>query len=58
MTLYGEPEVWLEQFPLGEPQPFTCHHLSLLKIVQASDLSALATTLNRELPGFIRQLLS
>ena len=29
-----------------------------LKIVQASDLSALATTLNKELLGFIRQLLA
>lgn len=22
MTTYGEPRVWLEEFPLGEPQPF------------------------------------
>ena len=22
MTIYGEPRVWLEDFPLGEPQPF------------------------------------
>ena len=22
MTTYGEPRVWLDQFPLGEPQPF------------------------------------
>lgn len=29
MTLYGEPRVWLEQFPLGERVPFTCQHLGL-----------------------------
>lgn len=23
MTLYGEPQVWREQFPLGEARPFT-----------------------------------
>lgn len=22
MTTYGEPRVWLDQFPLNEPQPF------------------------------------
>lgn len=22
MTTYGEPRIWLDQFPLGEPQPF------------------------------------
>ena len=29
MTLYGEPEVWLEQFPLREPKPIECDHLGL-----------------------------
>ena len=29
MTLYGEPRVWLEQFPLGERVPFSCQHLGL-----------------------------
>ena len=29
MTLYGEPRVWLEQFPLGERVPFGCQHLGL-----------------------------
>ena len=29
MTLYGEPEVWLEQFPIREPQSLACDHLGL-----------------------------
>ena len=29
MTLYGEPEVWLEQFPLREPKSLECDHLGL-----------------------------
>ena len=29
MTLYGEPEVWLEQFPLREPKSIECDHLGL-----------------------------
>ena len=29
MTLYGEPEVWLEQFPLKEPKSLACDHLGL-----------------------------
>ena len=29
MTLYGEPEVWLEQFPLREPRALACDHLGL-----------------------------
>ena len=29
MTLYGEPEVWLEQFPLRERRSLTCDHLGL-----------------------------
>ena len=29
MTLYGEPEVWLEQFPLREPRSLACDHLGL-----------------------------
>ena len=29
MTLYGESRVWLEQFPLGQPTPFTHDHLGL-----------------------------
>ena len=29
MTLYGEPEVWLEQFPLREPQTVSRDHLGL-----------------------------
>ena len=29
MTLYGEARVWLEQFPLGEPIPFSCDHLGI-----------------------------
>ena len=29
MTLYGEPEVWLEQFPLREPRSLACDHFGL-----------------------------
>ncbi len=29
MTIYGEPRVWLEQFPLGEAVPFRCQHLGI-----------------------------
>ena len=29
MTLYGEPEVWLERFPLREPSSLACDHLGL-----------------------------
>ena len=29
MTLYGEPRVWLEKFPLGERVPFSCQHLGI-----------------------------
>ena len=29
MSLYGEPEVWLDQFPLKEPKSLTCDHLGL-----------------------------
>ena len=29
MTLYGEPEIWLEQFPLREPRSLACDHLGL-----------------------------
>ena len=29
MTLYGEPRVWLEDFPLGRPVPFDVDHLGL-----------------------------
>ena len=29
MTLYGEPRVWLEEFPLGQVAPFYCDHLGL-----------------------------
>lgn len=41
--LHGQADVRMDDF---------------LKIVQASDLSALATTLNQDLLGFIRQLLA
>lgn len=30
MTLHGEPRVWLEQFPLGAPVPFSQEHLGLV----------------------------
>ena len=29
MTIYGEPRVWLEEFPLGEPQAFAHDYLGL-----------------------------
>ena len=29
MTSYGEPRVWLENFPLGQVTPFFCDHLGL-----------------------------
>ena len=29
MTIYGEPRVWLEEFPLGEPQAFAHNYLGL-----------------------------
>ena len=29
MTSYGEPRVWLEEFPLGQAVPFYCDHLGL-----------------------------
>jgi hypothetical protein len=29
MNLYGEPRVWLEQFPLGEPSSFSHDHLGV-----------------------------
>tara|TARA_B100000315_G_scaffold253554_1_gene292561 strand:- start:183 stop:488 length:306 start_codon:yes stop_codon:yes gene_type:complete len=29
MKLYGEPRVWLEQFPLGEPASFNHEHLGV-----------------------------
>ena len=29
MTLYGEPRVWLEEFPLEQPVPLTYDHLGL-----------------------------
>ena len=30
MTLHGEPQVWLEQFPMGKPTPFSQEHLGLV----------------------------
>ena len=29
MSIYGEPRVWLEEIPLGEPQAFTHDYLGL-----------------------------
>jgi len=29
LTLYGEPRVWLEEFPLAQPVPLTYDHLGL-----------------------------
>jgi hypothetical protein len=29
VTLHGEPQVWLEQFPLGKPASFRQEHLGL-----------------------------
>lgn len=29
MTTYGEPRVWLDEFPLGEPQPFAHDYLGI-----------------------------
>lgn len=43
MTLYGEPRVWLEQFPLGERVPFSFTHLGIEypgEVVRAETWSA------------------
>ncbi|HLF03954.1 MAG TPA: hypothetical protein VI855_01900, partial [Dehalococcoidia bacterium] len=39
MIPYGEPRIWLERFPLGEAQPFTCEHGGLVypgEVIRAS----------------------
>lgn len=43
MTIYGEPRIWLEGFPLNEPQPFACDHHGLRypgEVIRASRWSA------------------
>ena len=43
MTLYGEPRVWLEQFPPGEPTPFSHDYLGIRypgEVVRADNWSS------------------
>lgn len=62
MTLECEPRMWLERFPLGEPQPFIHDYHGLRysgEVIRADSWSPpWGDPLREELVAFIRQMLA